>query len=1083
MNKFNYSVVTDPTFFRDNVLPAHSDHEYYAPEEEDEINSRLSGDHLRRSCVNNSTFFKENLNGSWKVLVSPNYDSLVKGWEQPDFNCHSWNDIHVPAHLQMEGYGNPHYTNVAYPWDGHEQIVQGQIPTEYNPVAAYVKYFHVPERFLDERLYISFKGVESSMAVFLNGIYIGYAEDSFTPSDFELTDFVCEGENKLCVLVTQWSSSSWLEDQDFFRFSGIFRDVFLYTKPAVHADDVKIKTKLNNNFNSAELEVSLSVTAPGKAEISLIDFAGRTVRPLPFKVGEVCDSLTIACGKNIFTRSKALRKGNNSFTFNIKNPKLWSSEIPYLYGLSITLSDRDDICSEIIPLQIGFRDFRLEDGLLKLNGKRIVFNGVNRHEFSSITGRAISFDETRHDLINMKRNNINAIRTCHYPDNTFVYELADNLGLYVIDETNMETHGTWCYGPMNDELYANVVPGDNPNWEGAVLDRVNNIYSRDKNHACILMWSLGNESHGGINISKMHDKFRELDDTRAVHYEGIMHDRRYNTSSDVESQMYTKVADIEHFLENNPEKPFVCCEYSHAMGNSCGGMRKYTDLAKKNPRYQGGFIWDYIDQSITTVDRYGVCFEGYGGDFDDRPSDYDFSGDGIAYGGPARESSPKMAEVKYNYQPLSILFNDDLTFKVTNYNLFLSASAYRCEIILLENGRSTIVDEFKVSVAPGQSETYILPESIQKVLLASNGSNADGYSSYRDFAVKNTEYAIQVKFTFNFSTLFSDINHCVAYGQHVYKKVTNSRPVSDALLAPYKVSHGFNHGVKGSDFEVLFGGSGLVSYKKCGKELIKGIPRPTFWRASTSNDNGNRFAFRYAQWKLADMYSQVTSSSFDEEGGRLAATYRYTTPTIPATECELKYIVEFDGKITVRLSASIPKNMIECPVFGINFRFDADMDNLFWYGYGPGESYCDRSHGNPLGVHKAYVSNQLSRYLVPQECANKIGVRKASVTDLKGRGIEFTALCDDKSSGRYNGEEISKELSDTFELQALNYTASELESAAHPTELPAPHFTNVRIALCQLGVGGDDSWGALTHEEFRPDTSKPLVLNFTINAI
>lgn len=1058
MNTFDYSIVSDPTCFRDNVLPAHYDGEYFTCDEETAISSRLTGEYLRNEHVNDSSFFKECLNGCWKISVAPNYESLVKGFEAGDFDCHSWDDIRVPAHIQMEGFGVPHYTNVSYPWDGHEDIHQGQIPTFNNPVAAYVKYFYVPERFLGERLFISFKGVESSMALFLNGHYVGYALDSFTPSDFELTDYLTDGENKLAVLVTKWSSGSWLEDQDFFRFSGIFRDVFLYIKPQVHAEDIRIRTLLSDDYTSADLCIDIASTSGGKASFELTQYTWKDRNPLPFGVDAPANACTLPSKtKIVLNKQLSVRKGDNSFVFPIRKPLLWSAEEPVLYGLRITLADKDDIVSEIIPLQVGFRRFEIKDGIMQLNGKRIVFNGVNRHEFSSVSGRAISFKETRHDFLNIKRNNINALRTCHYPDNSFVYALADNLGLYVIDETNMETHGTWPYSKMSDEEYANVVPGDNPNWTEAVLDRVRNIYSRDKNHASVIIWSCGNESYGGINIKRMHDLFKELDDTRIVHYEGICHDRRYNDTSDIESQMYTNVKDIEKFIKEHPDKPFICCEYSHAMGNSCGAIFKYTDLAEREPKYQGGFIWDYIDQSITVPDRYGRNFEAYGGDFGDRPTEFNFSGNGIAYGGPSRESSPKMKEVKYVYQNIKCRFNvvrDEKTgllknksYFIKNNNLFVSTSFYSCMITLHVNGHERLSLSVSADVPPLSEMEFELPPAICAAL-----------------ETTREECSIIIKFGFNHDSLVCSSGYEMGYGECIIPPIVSSED-SEPLIRAYRITGGRCSGVKGDDFEILFDGSGIMSYKKCGKELIAALPKPAFWRAPTDNDNGNKMAYRYAEWKIADIYARITDTRIYEDCEHLVAEYTYTMPTTPEAQCTVRYYVHYTGKIDVTMHYESPKGLIEPPVFGMQFTFDNDYNNLRWYGFGPGESYIDRPHGNPLGIYSTDVNEQLSRYLKPQECANKIEVRRAFLSDIKGRGIKFEA------QGK------------PFELQALPWNAHQLEIARHANELPNPYYTFVRISAAQLGIAGDDSWGARTHEEFRIDISKPLELKFSFTAI
>ena len=1072
MKIFDYGLLKDPAFFADNVLPAHYDGEYYDPSEIDLINDRITGDFLRNDVYYSDTRFRHMLNGIWKIQVANNYLSLPAGFEAPGFDCHGWDEIRVPAHIQMEGFGGvPHYTNVSYPWDGHEQISQGQIPESYNPAAAYVRYFTVPERFLGEPLFISFRGVESNVILYLNGHYIGYSEDTFTPSDFELTEYVTEGENKLAVVVTKWSSGSWLEDQDFFRFSGIFRDVFLYTKPAVHVEDVKVKTILNDQYDSAVLDIELVMNNPAKVTAQLLDICSPSVTPLPFETCEIRKASVDPMGTvgEITSKSVSIRGKKGHIRLNVNNPVLWSAETPKLYALTLTVAGSDDVTSEVIPLRIGFRSFELKDGLLKLNGKRIEFKGVNRHEFSSLSGRAITFAETRRDLINMKRNNINAVRTCHYPDNSYVYDLADALGLYIIDETNMETHGTWTYGGMTEEQRKDVVPCDNPAWKDAVLFRVNNMYQRDKNHASILIWSCGNESYGGINVKNMHDLFHSLDDTRPVHYEGIFHDRRYNDTSDIESQMYTKVTDIEKFLEEHPDKPFICCEYSHAMGNSCGGMHKYTQLAEREPRFQGGFIWDYIDQSITIKDRFGKEYEAYGGDFGDRPSDYNFSGNGIAVGGEGRESSPKMAEVKYDYQNIKIEFNKSGSFSVANRNLFSGMGEYDCMITVLRNGQEYRSFPFEVEVDPLTVKKFRLPEVIKEIC------GVPGY-----------EYSIIVKFKLNKSTLYAPAGHEVAYGQYVmpgtqYVKTEINKV---ATVTPYIVTYGKgNTGIRGNDFEIQFCGLGLTSYKKGGVELIKGFPAPAFWRSVTDNDRGNRMPLRCAAWKTADMFAAITGFETGTKDGLFTASYTYSFPVEPKAGCRVVYTVDHDGRIDVGISSDAGKKLGAMPVFGMRFRFSADYDRISWYGFGPGESYSDRSHGNPLGIHKALVKDQLSKYLVPQECGNKIGVRYAEILNSKGRGIRFDACPDVKGSGRYADKQLSADLSGTFEFQALNWTAHELDNAMHANELPLPHYTNVRIALAQLGIGGDDSWGAPVHEEYHIDVSKPLAFRFSMKAI
>ena len=641
MGNFDSDIVKNPEIFEQNRLAAHSDHVCYKNELE-----KIKG----------KSSLRYDMNGLWKFAYAKNQSLAPCGFEAADYDCKSWDEIRVPAHIQMEGYDVPIYTNTTYPWESDEFIKPGEVPEIFNPVASYVKYFTIPENMKNKRVCISFQGVESGFALWLNGHYVGYSEDTFDPSDFELTDYIIEGENKLAVRVWKWTSSSWCEDQDFYRFSGIFRDVFLYVVPCAHVEDLSVVPTLNDTFDEGTLSVSIKADGDGTASVKLYELGDLSV--------EKYDRAKLLLEEfDIELRNKEICEGS----CNVKNPLLWSAEKPNLYEVKIIVKDTHGNETEFISQLAGFRRFEMVDGLMKLNGKRIVFKGVNRHEFSSITGRVPNRDEVIKDIVTMKKNNINAIRTSHYPDDSMLYELCDIYGIYMIAENNLESHGTWeAYNKGYVDLDF-VVPKDKPQWREMMLDRANSCYQRDKNHPAILIWSCGNESFGGKTIYEMSQLFRQLDKHRLVHYEGVFNDRSYNVTSDMESQMYTSVAGIEKFLAENPEKPFICCEYTHAMGNSCGAMHKYTELSDREPRYQGGFIWDYIDQSLTKKDRYGNEFQAYGGDFGERPCDYNFSGNGICYG-KDRDPSPKMQEVKYNYQPMAIEIHDRIA-TIHNKNL------------------------------------------------------------------------------------------------------------------------------------------------------------------------------------------------------------------------------------------------------------------------------------------------------------------------------------------------------------------------------------------------------------------------------
>lgn len=1027
---FEIKKIHDPKFFKENCMAAHSDHISYADEKEAE---------------EKKSSFRLPLDGIWKFHYAKNYAQAVTGFEAEDFDCKCWDDIRVPAHIQMEGYDIPQYVNIQYPWDGREDVWRDTVPSEFNPVASYVKYFTLPEGFMKNGLYISFQGVESGFALWLNGQYVGYSEDSFTPSEFDLTPYVKEGENKLAVQVFKWTSSSWCEDQDFYRFSGIFRSVYLYTMPKVHVYDLKVQPVVDEAVLNADLLVTMQMRGEGKARLTLT--GSRNYSVLEEKEEQI-----------IFSEELPVSEGEVHFEKEVKKPDLWSAEIPNLYTLTIECFDQNGERSELVSQRIGFRRFEMKDGIMTLNGKRIVFKGVNRHEFSSKTGRAVTREEVLKDIVTMKQNNINAIRTCHYPDASIIYDLCDEYGLYMIAENNLESHGSWdsaMHGLAPKDM---IVPGDNMDWEPMMLDRVNSCYQRDKNHPAVLIWSVGNESYGGKVIFDMSEKFRALDPYRLVHYEGIFHDRRYEATSGMESQMYTSVENVKKFLAEHKEKPFIMCEYTHAMGNSCGAMHKYTDLSDTEPRYQGGFIWDYIDQSILKKDRYGKEFQAYGGDFLERPTDYNFSGNGICYGGD-RDPSPKMQEVKFNYQNISVLFEKDGKFTVVNKNLFAGTDQFRCVAVLQKNGVVIKKQEIKTAVHPLSSSDYEIPFAVLR---------ADGQDQKKE--EPDVEYALTVSFLLKEDRSWADAGHEVAFGQKIYKKST----VFHASQKPIRVVHGkVNIGVKGEDFDCLFSmlNGGLVSYRYAGKEMIEKIPMPNFWRAPVDNDNGSMAPARYAQWKIASMYiSHRNGGMFDnvptkveEKDNTVKITYTYFMPTTPSSKCEVSYTVFGDGTIETKLMYDPVEGLPDMPEFGMMFQFDADYDNLTWYGMGPDETYADRRHGAKLGIYSNKVADNMAKYLVPQECGNKVGVRYARLVDAKGRGILF------------EGDELS--------FSALPYTPHELENAAHVYELPQVHHTIVRVAMAQMGVGGDDSWGSWVHPEYHIDATKPLEFTFRFRGI
>jgi beta-galactosidase len=1003
----NVNWLTDLSVFAVNRKPAHSDHYYYEKMEE-----------ARSSAPMKMSF---ELNGDWKFHYSVNPESRPALFYKLDFNCSGWGNISVPGHIQMQGYGQPQYVNTMYPWDGHNEIRPPEIPKDHNPVGSYVKNFTVPANMKSKPVYISFQGVESAFYVWLNGEFVGYSEDSFTPAEFELTPFITDGENKLAVEVYQRSTGSWLEDQDFWRFSGIFRDVYLYTVPEIHVSDLHVRPELDSTFTKGTLIADLKLQGQAVSKISaeLFDKNGK--------------SIVAANGEEV--------DGNWSFTMNVDQPELWSAESPHLYKLYIQLYNHSGKLVEVVPQKVGFRRFELVDKIMRLNGERIVFKGVNRHEFNPRHGRAITKADMLWDIKTLKRHNINAVRTSHYPNQSYWYELCDEYGVYVIDEMNLETHGSWQKMGAVEPSWN--VPGNKPEWQDIVMDRAISMVERDKNHPSILIWSCGNESYAGEVILNVSNYFRQVDPSRLVHYEGVFHNRDFNDTSDMESRMYAKPADIEKYLTENPKKPYISCEYMHAMGNSLGGMYKYTDLEQKYPMYQGGFIWDYIDQSMYKKDRYGKEYLAYGGDFGDRPTDYGFCTNGIVYAN--RELSPKMQEVKFLYQDFKLL-PDQTGVTIKNESLFSNTDVYELEYALFLEGKELYRNKLSASVEP-QSEGRL--EFNWHV----NLTNVTG------------EYCVQTSLKLKENTVWAEAGYEIAFGQYVYEVGAKEMAPAEGEL---RVAHGdVNIGVHGRDFTVIFSkqvGS-FISLNYAGREMIALPPAPLFWRATTDNDRGYSQSFHSGIWYAASLARKCVDFQLEESENRVTVAFTYKFSVNSEIEVKNIYTVYSDGNIRVKSVYKGAEDLPQLPMFALSFKVPADYNQLEWYAMGPEENYSDRAMGARLGIFKNVVTDNLSGYVMPQESGNRTGVRRVSVTNQDGHGMKISS--------------VGKPLECNFSP----YTAFELENAQHMFELPNVHYTVVTVAGRQMGVGGDDSWGAPVHEEYLIKANEDIEFEFMIQRI
>ena len=1001
------------------------------------------------------------LSGDWRFGYYPYPEAVPADFINPDFDDSSMDTIPVPSCWQCHGYDYHQYTNVNYPIPFDPPYV----PKE-NASGAYRTTFTLSAEAAKQRNFLYFEGVDSCFYVWVNGELVGYSEDSYTAAEFDISKYLnAPGEqNNISVQVYRWSDGSYLEDQDFIRLSGIFRDVFLFCKDKdASIFDFNYTTDLDDNYENAVINTEVTLRRYNTED----EAKKYTVEATLFDADQN-EVFSQSMGDVVFNENEA----ELQLSVDVENPKKWSAEDPNLYQLVYTLKDEEGNIVETAGCNVGFREVEIinngtTESQIIVNGQPIMFKGVDRHETSGEGGRHITEESMIEDIKLMKKYNINAVRNSHYPNEARWYELCDEYGLYVIDEANIESHGVNDYIPQSDE-----------GWISACKDRMTSTIERSKVHPSILLWSLGNESYNGSCWAELGKLCKELDPTRLVHYEGD----RDIPEVDVWSRMYRRVNDTEVMDKyKNPlvwwgnygTKPALQCEYAHAMGNGVGNLKEYWDVYEAYQNLQGGFIWDYIDQSIYKKDRYGKEFQAYGGDFGERPTDYNFSGNGIAYGGD-REPSPKMQEVKFNYQNITAEVTAD-TVKVLNKNLFVNTDTFDCKVTLAKNGKVIRTEALETAVEPLSEKEYKLP--FEKAEAAG-------------------EYTVTVSFHLKEEEVWAPTGYEIAFGQYVYQvkeAVSNGKSdsaetaiiaekdvcVSDAFVKkPQIIRSTHNIGVRGEHFEVMFSvlNGGLVSYKYAGKEMIEAIPKPNFWRAPTDNDCGNLMQMRYAQWKVASMYlshkeyrkgayGPSNSPQTEETDHSVKVTFTYLMPTTPASECQLTYEVFGDGKVKTTLTYDPVKELGDMPEFGVIFKFNADYDNVQWYGLGEAETYADRKKGAKLGIYQNKIVDNIARYMVPQECGAKEEVRWAKVTDRKGRGMYF----------EMDGESMM--------FSALPYTPHEMENAMHPYELPQIHYTVVRVAKGQMGIGGDDSWGAYTHPEYLLNADGKMEFSFSFKGI
>ena len=905
------------------------------------------------------------LSGEWRINSYHRPEDAPDDFCRTDYPVSDWPMITVPCPVEIKGFGHPQYNNIMYPWDADEKLTPPEVPQKNNRTSLYVKDIDIEST--DGNAFIVFYGVATAFDLYVNGKYIGYAEDSFTPSEFNISGAIRKGRNRIAVRVFRYSTASWLEDQDFWRFSGIIRKVEIRIRPDGFIRNYHVRTELSDDFSSAAAIFQIASTA----KHFRLEFDGKTYES---------DTPVIKV--------------------EIESPRLWSAEYPELYDYTLSSLDDNGISIESVSERLGFRKFVIENSIMKLNGKRIVFHGVNRHEWDAHLGRSVTHDDIVKDIITMKRNNINAVRTSHYPATPEFYSLCDEYGLYVIAETNIETHGTWT--KLGDRRFMDKqIPGSDEGWIPAVLDRAESNWESFSNHTSILIWSLGNEAGGGKVFEKEAEYFHAKNDGRIVHYEGVYYDDTYkDTTTDISSQMYTPAERVAEYIRNNNDKPFILCEYSHSMGNSNGDIMDYIRLERENDIYQGGFIWDFIDQAL--YDANGHL--GYGGDFNDRPSDYTFSANGIVFAN--RTPSPKLQEVKYAYQNFEIAIDKD-SWTITNRNLFTPLSDYITSITLEKDGM--VIDERMITaeILPGKTHSGTLP-----------------------FQIPEGNVSVTIRIILRKSTLWAERGFEIAHGS--WCRVACSSLEGKAARA---IEGDYNFGFEGRDYRAIVDRKKgiLTSFRKNGKEYILDAPYASFWRAPLDNDKGAGLDHEWAAWAVAGRYWHLEECTLDSASSSVHSIFS---------------LAAIDGKIAVdeifrddgvEFTITYHGETRTVPEFGLLFRLSESADDITYLGLGADENETDRKEGAIFSLYSFKASENLTRYVVPQDGGTRCGVKWLNAGGLRIEG------------------------KDDMIVSALSYLPEEIAAARHHHELPSVTKTVVRVLKGRSGVGGDNSWGARPH--------------------
>jgi len=966
----------------------------------------------------NSPFYRS-LNGNWKFNWANKPADRPLDFYKPDYDVSTWKLISVPSNWQMHGYGIPIYLNVRYPFPPNPP----HIPHDYNPVGSYRRQFTMPKDWKDRRIFVHFDGVKSAFYLWINGMKVGYSQDSMTPAEFDITKYLKSGKNTIAVEVYRWSDGSYLEDQDMWRLSGIYRNVYLFATPQVHIRDFFVQTDLDDSYTDATLMIRPRITNYTDQNIE-----GWTIEAQlydPNKEPVLTEPLTRSVSSII--NEQYPQRDNVKFALleqKISNPKKWSDEFPNLYTLVLSLNDAEGKTIEAESCRVGFRKVEIKEGQLLVNGRSIKLFGVNRHEHDPDHGRAIPASRMIQDIKLLKLNNINAVRTSHYPDDPAWYDLCDEYGIYLIDEANLESHGL--------KGYLSNVPG----WHNAFVERAIRMVERDKNHPSVIIWSLGNETGCGPNHAAMSAWIKDYDPTRPIHYEGAAGNPVDYPYVDMISRMYARIPEIIRLATNpNDDRPMVLCEYAHAMGNSVGNLKEYWDAIRTHKRLIGGFIWDWADQGLRKKSPDGQEFWAYGGDYGDDPNDGNFCCNGLVQ--PNRKPNPSLYEVKKVYQRIHVLPVDILAGKFHLYNeydfLNLDFTDIKCELSadgrIIQRGTLP-----KLSLAPGAKRELQL-----------------------NFTEPNfqpdTEYWIKIFFTLAQDTSWARRGYILAWDQFKIPFDVPQAPVIDSNTMPSLSlnENAQNITITGDDFEIMFGteSGALESFVFNEKQLIASAPVPNFWRVPIDNDVGNNMPKRLGVWRNAGPDRTVNTVKAEQLRPQVV---RITTEAdIPVgTNSTYKNVYTVYGTGDIIIDSNFAPggdSLPRLPRLGMQMAVPARFNKLTWFGRGPQENYWDRKTGAALGLYTGNVNELIHRYVRPQENGNRSDVRWMALTDPNGVGLVAVGM-------------------PTIDISAWPFTMQDLEEAKHIHEPPQAETITVNLDYRQMGVGGDDSWGARTHPEY-----------------